>query len=202
MFNPHTSSGSWGGGWVRSLSPLPTPGTRSSLPSPALLPPTWEARLLSEDARGSPAPTASKCRCVHHLSMWLLQGAAGAQGFAEGKRQGREFGSEGRRPGEAERGAFAVAVALGSPGPPATQPEEGAGLSPCGPAVSLLSTHQLSPQICSVTHMKRGQCAIFSWSSWPGLMAFRPGPLEAREAEAPRYSPALAGGQGWSLANV
>lgn len=72
MFNPHTSSGSWGGGWVRSLSPLPPSGTRSSLPSPALLPPTWEARLLSEDARGSPAPTETKCRCLHHLSMWPL----------------------------------------------------------------------------------------------------------------------------------
>lgn len=147
--------------------------------------------------------------CSHRHQMQVFapehvappQGAAGAQGFAEGKRQAREFGSEGRRLGEAERGAFSVAVALGSQGPPATQPEAGASLSPCGPAVSLLSTHQLSPQICSVTHMKRGQCVIFSWSSCPGIMAFRPGP-EAREAEAPRYSLALAGGQGWSLANV
>lgn len=182
----------------------PTPFGNQVLPSFPCPPP---AHL------GGQAPLGGRlglpCSHCHQMQVFAPpehvtppQGAAGVQGFAEGKRQGREFGSEGRRLGEAERGAFAVAVALGSPGPPSTQPEVGAGLSPCGPAVSLLSTHQLSPQICSVTYMKRGQCANFSWSSWPGIMAFRPGPLEAREAEAPRYSPALAGGQGWSLANV
>lgn len=41
------------------------------LPLP-LLPPTWEARLLSEDARGSPAPTATKCWCPRHRSIWTL----------------------------------------------------------------------------------------------------------------------------------
>lgn len=165
------------------------------LPLP-LLPPPWEARLLSEDARGSPAPPAGVyatrapgpsprcCRCP---------------GFCRRKEVRTRVWLRSRKLREAERGAFAGAVALGSPGPPATQPEVGPAQPLWSGSFSAVHSplHSGSLQICSVTHMKRRRYAIFSWSSWPGIVAFRPGLFEAREAEVPQYSLALAGGQGW-----
>ena len=190
MFNLTQAQGVGGSG-SSALYPPQEPGP-PFLPLP-LLPPTWEARLLSEDARGSPAPTATKCRCLCHRSIWTSPRCCRCPGFCRRKELRMRIWLRSRRLGEAERGAFAVAVAWALQAPQQPGPRRGQ-LSPCGPAVSLLSTPQFSPQICSVTHMKRGRCTIFSWSSWPGIVAFRPGLLEASKAEAPHYSLVLAGG--------
>ena len=104
------------------------------------------------------------------------QGAAGAPGFCRRKDVRTRVWLRSRRLREAERGAFSGTAALGSPG---LQHPAGSKAShrACSLAVSLLSIQEPPPQVLSVTCVKRGWCAIFSWSSWPGIMAIiRPGP--------------------------
>lgn len=158
-----------------SSRPPGRPGSSQRMLGAPLLPLPPSAGVCATGASG---PSPRCCRCP---------------GFCRRKEPRMRVWLRSRRLGEAERGAFAVAVAWALQAPQQPGPRRGQ-LSPCGPAVSLLSTPQFSPQICSVTHMKRGRCTIFSWSSWPGIVAFRPGLLEASKAEAPHYSLVLAGG--------
>ena len=135
---------------------IPGP-SRSSFPCPSSRPPGRPGssqRMLGAPllplppsagvrATGASGPSPRCCRCP---------------AFCRRKEARTRVWLRSRRLGEAERGAFVVAVALGSPGPPATRPEAGPAQPLWSGSFSAVHSPVLSADLLSHTYEEGAVC--------------------------------------------
>ena len=123
-----------------SSRPPGRPGSSQRMLGAPLLPLPPSAGVRATGASG---PSPRCCRCP---------------AFCRRKEARTRVWLRSRRLGEAERGAFVVAVALGSPGPPATRPEAGPAQPLWSGSFSAVHSPVLSADLLSHTYEEGAVC--------------------------------------------